>query len=184
MFLLSPLELIGKNRLEKVRLEKNQLTGEPFNQSAIGTGEITEIDTGILFRSIGYRGIAITGVPFDERRGIFPNNDGRIIDDGNIVPQLYTAGWIKRGPTGIIGTNRADSVATVESLLNDLHNSTFDNAKNGADFLIPLLETRNVRYVTYPEWMKIDTVEIKQGQEKGKPREKFTRIEEMLNILD
>src|SRR5438876_9239986 len=76
---------------------------------------------GLLFRSIGYKGVAIPGVPFDPRQGVFPSRDGRIVDEaGAVIPGLYAAGWIKRGPTGIIGTNRADSLATVNSLLADL----------------------------------------------------------------
>jgi ferredoxin--NADP+ reductase len=122
-------------------------------------------------------------VPFDEARGVFPNREGRIVDGEATVPGLYTAGWIKRGPTGIIGTNRADSVATVNALLEDLPNFGA-TAKPGADGLQDLFEQRGVRVINYADWQKIDTAEIQRGEPVGKPREKFTRVEEILSILD
>lgn len=183
-FLLSPVELIGSNELTKIILEKNKLQGEPFNQSAHGTGEKIELEAGILFRSIGYRGIPISGVPFDEKRGVFPNENGRITNKGDIVPQLYTAGWIKRGPTGIIGTNRADSVATVESLLQDIPALAANETKSGAEGLLPLLKARKIHFINYIDWKKIDGKEIERGKPKGKPREKFTYVADMLAVLD
>lgn len=182
-FLKSPVELVGRGRLEKIVLEKNRLEGEPFNQMARGTGEKMEIECGILFRSIGYRGVPISGVPFDERRGVFPNQDGRITSNGAAVPQLYAAGWIKRGPTGIIGTNRADAIATVAALLADLPKLD-SSQKPGAESLYPLLKQRNVRAVFYRDWKRIDQREIERGQPHGKPREKFAYVHEMLSVLD
>ncbi|MEE9139350.1 MAG: FAD-dependent oxidoreductase [Alphaproteobacteria bacterium] len=181
-FLQSPIELLGKDRLEKVVLERNRLEGEPFGQAARGTGETMELACGILFRSIGYRGVPIPGVPFDEKRGVFPNADGRILDGKEAVPGLYAAGWIKRGPTGVIGTNRADAVATVKALLEDLP-SLDQAAKPGAEALLPLLAERGVRAVSYDDWLKIDAAEVERGAPKGKPREKFTEVNEMLAVL-
>jgi len=100
------------------------------------------------------------------------------------VPRFYTAGWIKRGPSGIIGTNRACSVATVGSLLADLENLDSSDSKAGADKLYSLLDSRNVRYLNYLEWKKIDAVEVERGQPKEKPREKITYVKEMLDILN
>jgi len=116
-FLLSPIALVGNTRLETIKFEKNELFGDAFNQSARGTGEILEIETGILFSSIGYRGVPMQGVPFNHDWGTIENNAGRVTNNGQLVTQLYTAGWIKRGPSGIIGTNRACSVETVNNLL-------------------------------------------------------------------
>ncbi len=183
-FLLSPVALCGDNRLERVILEKTRLEGEPFNQSAHGTGERIGLPCGIVFRSIGYRGVPIPGVPFDERRGIIPNEQGRVLDRGKVVPQLYVSGWIKRGPTGVIGTNRADSVATVEALLEDLPRlDTGGDSKLGAEGLYPLLNERKVRVVSYADWQQIDEAEVARGKPKGKPREKFTYVDEMLSVL-
>ena len=122
MFYRSPLRIEGEGRIERVVLERNELSGEPFAQRASGTGETEILECGLLFRSIGYRGLPIEGVPFHDSWGVFPNQDGRMTDgpDGDVVPGLYTAGWIKRGPSGIIGTNRACAVQTVGSLLGDL----------------------------------------------------------------
>ncbi|MDH3637844.1 MAG: NADP oxidoreductase [Gammaproteobacteria bacterium] len=182
-FLKSPTALFGTERLEAVELETNRLSGEPFAQSAQGAGVIQTLDCGILFRSIGYRGMPMAGVPFDERRGVFSNRDGRIQDERGVVPGLYTAGWIKRGPTGIIGTNRADSVATVEALLADVEALQSSGAKPGADAFYPVLAERGVRVVSFSDWEKIDAAEIARGVPQGKPREKFARVEEMLSQL-
>ena len=183
-FCKSPVELRGGDRLEGVVLEANALSGEAFSQSARGTGVQSELSCGVLFRSIGYRGVAMPGVPFDEKRGVFSNTDGRIIEAGNAVPGMYVAGWIKRGPTGIIGTNRADSVATVAALLEDVRNLGHDSGKTGAPGLRSLLDERRVRHISFDDWKKIDRSEVDRGSPKQKPREKFTRVAEMLAVLD
>ena len=184
-FLMGPKELVGDSKLEKVVLEKNSLSGEPFKQSARGIGETIELESGILFRSIGYRGIPIKGVPFHESWGTIPNENGRVTDnDNNLVPQFYTAGWIKRGPSGIIGTNRACSVGTVSCLLQDL--TTLDNGikKSGADAIDKILQKKNIHSVNYDDWKNIDAKEIQRGEPKGKPREKYTYINEMLSVTE
>lgn len=182
-FLLSPVELRGAGRLESVVFERNLLEGPAGQQAARGTGERFELPCGLLFRSIGYKGIAMPGLPFDAKRGVFPTRDGRIVDDaGAVIPGLYASGWIKRGPTGIIGTNRADSVATVNALLADL--SQLDTGpKPGAEALSGLLAAGDRRVVSYADWLVIDQAEVERGAAKGKPRAKFTRVEEMLGVL-
>jgi len=181
-FLEGPVRLEGEGKLERVILAKNRLEGEPFKQTARATGVDYALPCGTLFRSIGYRGVPMPGVPFDERRGVFANSDGRITENGKPVPGLYVAGWIKRGPTGIIGTNRADSVATIASLMADLPNMA-SGSKKGGEALGELLKTRNIRVVSYADWCKINAAEIGRGEPKGKPREKFTRIAEMLGAI-
>ena len=181
-FLEGPVRLEGAGKLERVVLAKNRLEGEPFNQQAKATGETYALACGILFRSIGYRGVPMPGVPFDERRGVFANAEGRITNGGAPVPGLYVAGWIKRGPSGIIGTNRACSVATVTSLMADLPNMT-DGSRKGGEGLREILKSRNVRVVSYQDWKTIDAAEIRRGEPKGKPREKFTRVDEMLAAI-
>ncbi len=181
-FLKSPIELRGVGRLERVVLMRNRLEGEPSQQVARETSEIEELACGVVFRSIGYRGAAIPGVPFDDHRGVIPNRDGRIVDGPKVVPGLYVTGWIKRGPNGIIGTNRADSVATVTSLLSDLP-SLPAVVKSGADGLAALLQSRRVRVVSHTDWQKIDAAEVRRGEAARKPREKFSRVEEMLEVV-
>ena len=182
-FLKSPVELLGKERVEAIVLEKNRLQGAPFEQQARGTGERSEIPCGLLFRSIGYKGMPVPGIPFDERKGVLPNREGRVLDGNSILPGVYCAGWIKRGPTGIIGTNRADSVATVNSLLADLPALEPGTEKIGADALLPLLAERGVRTISFSDWLKIDAAEVSRGKAKDKPREKFTRYAEILQLL-
>ena len=183
MFYRSPIRLEGDERIERVVLERNELSGEPFSQRASGTGETEVMECGLLFRSIGYRGVPIEGVPFHDSWGVFPNQEGRITDgpDGAVVPGVYTAGWIKRGPSGIIGTNRACAVQTVGSLMDDLNNLPAD--RTGTEALANILKERGVRSIDFTEWQRIDAEEISQGEPKGKPREKFTRREEMLQVL-
>jgi ferredoxin--NADP+ reductase len=182
-FLLSPVELQGDGHVERVVFERNRLAGAAFEQSARGTGERVEVAAGLVFRSIGYRGIAIPGVPFDERQGIFPTQDGRIVDQtGAPIPGLYASGWIKRGPTGIIGTNKPDSVATVASILADVPSLDSD-PRPGAEALTAVLASRGTQVVSYEDWLAIDEAEVSRGTSKGKPREKFCRVEEMLELL-
>lgn len=181
-FLKSPKEITGDGKVEKLLLERNALSGEPFRQSARGAGETLELEAGILFRSIGYLGIAMPGVPFDKDRGVFANDKGRIVEDGAPVPGLYAAGWIKRGPTGIIGTNRADSVETVGLLLEDL-DQLDSGDKTGAASCYQLLAERQARPISFSDWEKIDANEVERGQAVGKPREKHTRVAEMLALL-
>ena len=183
-FLMGPKEIIGDTKMEKIILEKNELSGEPFKQSAKGTGETIELDTSILFRSIGYHGIAMPGVPFHESWGTIPNEKGRVTENnGNAVNQLYTAGWIKRGPSGIIGTNRACSAETIECLLSDLEKLDTGAKKMGASEIYSKLDNKKIRYLNFKEWSQIDNKEIELGEPKGKPREKFTYVDEMLSVV-
>ena len=182
-FLKSPREILGDGRVERLLIEKNALSGEAWRQSARGSGETFTLDTGIVFRSIGYHGIPMPGVPFDESRGVFSNAQGRVVRDDEVERGLYTAGWIKRGPTGIIGTNKADSVETVKMLLEDLDSLDSGADKRGAAACYELLDQRKVRHISFADWKKIDSAEIARGEPVGKPREKYTRISDMLALL-
>ncbi len=182
-FYRSPVELKGAGRLEGVVLERNELAGEPFAQKARGVGDLEELSCGLLFRSVGYRGLPLPGLPFDEQRGVVPNDHGRAIDQGVAVPGLYVSGWIKRGPSGVIGTNKPDSQDTVKALLEDVGRlAPCPTPSSGA--LRDLLASRNVRTVSFEDWARIDAAEIELGKLKGKPREKFTRVEDMLAVLE
>jgi ferredoxin/flavodoxin---NADP+ reductase len=182
-FYKSPVQLNGTNHLESVTLERNRLEGEAFSQRAIGTGEQETISCQLLLRSVGYRGVEMPGVPFDDKKGVFPNMEGRITENGVIVPGMYTAGWIKRGPSGVIGTNKPDSIESANHLLADAAGLT-PSAHADSEALRDLLKSRNVRTVSWSDWKKIDAAETAHGETAGKPREKFTRVEEMLAVLE
>ena len=185
-FLRSPVELKGNKKLETVVFEKNALSGEPFKQSARGTGDLEELKAGLLFRSIGYRGVALDGVPFHDAWGVIPNDKGRVTQDNEnnvVVPQLYTAGWIKRGPSGIIGTNKACANETIAELMKDIENLDDKKSKLGNKKIYEVLDSNKVRYINFIEWEVIDKHEVDNGKPKGKPREKFTYTDEMLGLL-
>ena len=141
------------------------------------------MDAGILFRSIGYRGVPLDGVPFHDAWGVIPNEKGRVVENEVVVPQLYTAGWIKRGPSGIIGTNKACANETIAELLQDLENLDSKKKKLGLKKIYEILDNKKVRYINFIEWEVIDEQEIHNGKPKGKPREKFTYTDEMLAQL-
>jgi ferredoxin--NADP+ reductase len=176
-FLQSPVAIAGKFRLDQITLERNRLTGPPFGQLARGTGETLDLSCGLLFRSIGYRGLPLQGVPFDEAKGVFPNAAGRIGE----TPGLYAAGWIKRGPSGIIGTNRADAVATVQSLVADLAHLD-SRPRSGTEGLYATLARNDSQVLSYADWRRIDAEEQRRGAAIGKPREKITRVSDMLAL--
>ncbi len=181
-FFLSPVELRGNGRVEEVVLERNRLTGEPGNLKAVGTGERIVQSCQLFFRSVGYRGVAITGLPFDERAGLVPNQDGRVVQGQAVLPGLYVAGWIKRGPSGVIGTNKPCSHATVGALLADL-GSLEPCSSPDSGGLAEALRTRRVRVVTFEDWKRIEAAETARGEANSKPREKFATVEEMLAVL-
>ncbi len=184
-FLLSPREILGESRVEAVTFDKVRLTGEAFNQGVEPTGEEISLPVGLLVRSVGYRGTQIAGIPFDPKSGTIPNKDGRVRDsDGSIVPRLYVAGWIKRGPSGVIGTNRACGVDTANALLADLawlaHHTGGREITNREHFLRSLRE-KPLKLVDFEGWRRIDALEKAAGAASGKPREKMTRVQAMLD---
>jgi ferredoxin/flavodoxin---NADP+ reductase len=182
-FRRSPIEIIGKGRVQKVKFELNRLVGEPNKQKVRKTGKTEEIDCGIVFRSVGYRGIPIKGLPFSDQSGIIPNQAGRVMDSEEIFTGWYVAGWIKRGATGIIGTNKPDAEETVKSLLEDLDQLNACEVPDTNEVL-KFLKDREVRVVTFQEWKKIDAAEIERGVKLSKPREKFARVTGMLSAIN
>ena len=134
---------------------------------------------GLVFRSVGYRGIGIPGVPFDERSGTIPNADGRVLDEsGAPIPGLYCAGWIKRGPTGVIGTNKKDATETVERLLEDAREGRLPAREGGT--IDELLADRDAEVVMYAGWEAIDALERSRGEPHGRPRVKLCSWDELL----
>lgn len=187
-FCVSPAEVLAENgRAAALKLEKNKLVADPKGGvKAIGTGEFETVRVGLVFRSVGYRGVAIPGVPFDERAGKIPNDAGRVLlPTKAAVPGEYVVGWAKRGPSGLIGTNRADSVATVKAMLEDAAaGKVTSSTVNPADDAIPsLLRERGVAFVSFADWKRLDGVELANGTAAGKIREKFTRVSEMLAAI-
>ena len=187
-FFTSPLEVLGTDRVEGLRLETNRLVKDEKGAfRAQGTGETEEIAIQLLFRSIGYLGHPLAGLPFDERSGIVPNADGRVLDpaSGRPIPRLYVAGWIKRGPNGVIGTNKPDAIGTVKLMREDLAAlDALEGFQPGSEAILRLLEAKNLRYVTFPDWQRIDAIEVEMGKPAGRPRVKFAAVEEMLAVLE
>lgn len=188
-FFVSPVEIFGQDAVTGLKLERNRLLKDDSGTlRARGTGEYEELpDVQMVFRSIGYKGHPLKGVPFDERAGIIPNTDGRVIDPDTQAPvaRLYVAGWIKRGPSGVVGTNKPDAIETVSLMLEDLHNGGVPDGVQTAPEAAPaLLDRKGVRFVSFADWQYLDRIEVEAGRERGKPREKLTTVAEMLAALD
>jgi ferredoxin--NADP+ reductase len=165
---------------------RNELVEEGGALRARDTGEREELECGLLLRSVGYTGIPIEGVPFDEKRGLILNEGGRVLDSHDAGHKLghYTAGWIKRGPSGVIGTNKKDALETVQHLLADVAAGTLlEPARPEPEAVEELLAERDVRFVSFEDWQAIDQAEVGRGEPHGRPRVKFVRVEEMLDVL-
>ncbi len=182
-FLESPSCIQGENKVEALVLTKNKLVGEAYSQQAMATEDQVHLSCGLIFRSVGYRGVPLEGVPFDTKRGVFPNIKGRIQKDGAPVQGLYCSGWIKRGPSGVLGSNKSDATETVQALVEDIAMMT-PCTQRDSTALKTLLEKRGVRIITFDEWKTIDVEEVSRGKDLGKPREKFRYIEEIISFLD
>jgi ferredoxin/flavodoxin---NADP+ reductase len=178
-FLVSPVAIVGDGKVEAVEVVRNALVADETGElRAVATGERETIPAGIVLRSVGYRGVALPGVPFDEARGVIPNVDGRVVgSDGEPIEGLYCAGWIKRGPSGVIGTNKKDAAETVERLLDDFAAGLLSP---GEGDLQTVLEERGLPFVDYAGWQAIDTHEQGLGAPHGRPRVKLVDWEELL----
>jgi len=188
-FLVSPVELLGDEwgRVTGMRLVRNRLVASGTGAiAAEATGQFEELEVGLVFRSVGYRGVALPGVPFHERWGVIPNEKGRVMDPeaNQPVTGLYASGWIKRGPSGVIGTNKPDSVETVTSMLADLASGAhWWPAEPDARAVEALVVARQPLAVTYGDWRRLDALECSYGQACGRPRVKFAAIDEMMAAL-
>jgi ferredoxin--NADP+ reductase len=180
-FLVSPTALVGSDRVEAVEAVRNRLEGEGGRLAAVPTGETETIPAGLVLRSVGYRGVGLPGVPFDESRGTIRNEGGRVLgEDGAHVPGLYCTGWIKRGPSGVIGTNKKDATETVGLLLEDVEAGRLTAAGHTAEAVDALLDEREVARIEYDGWTAIDTHERSRGEEQGRPRVKLATWDELL----
>lgn len=186
-FLVSPTEIVAgeDNKVKSVKVVKNRLyRSDDGSLRPKPTDETEEIPTDLVFRSVGYRGIPLPDVPFDDSSGVIPNEKGRVLDEtgGNPIPGLYTTGWIKRGPTGVIGTNKTDSGETVSCMVEDIEEeNTLRPELTSAESIKELLDEK---HISYNEWLQVDSFEKKEGEKRGRPRVKVSRLEEILEILE
>jgi ferredoxin--NADP+ reductase len=167
-FLTSPVAILGDGKVEAIELARNELV----EGRAVQTEDRETVPCGIVFRSVGYRGVALAGVVFDEGTGTVPNEGGRV------EPGIYVAGWIKRGPSGVIGTNKKDATETVQLVLEDSAAGLLSRAKD--ESLEQLLEERGVEAVLYAGWEAIDLSERTAGEPHGRPRIKLASWDELL----
>jgi ferredoxin--NADP+ reductase len=168
-FFHSPTAILGDERVTGIELVRNVLDE---NERAVATEDKETLDCGVVFRSVGYRGVALPGVPFDDSRGVIPNESGRVAE------RVYAAGWIKRGPSGVIGTNKKDATETVELLVSDL--SDAPRLGKSADDVDAFLVERGARPVIYSGWTSIDERERSAGEPRGRPRVKLCTWDELL----
>ncbi|GBD31562.1 NADPH-ferredoxin reductase FprA [bacterium HR33] len=189
-FLVSPVEIVGdqEGRVKALRLVRNRLSPDGRGGlKAEPTGVYEELAVGLVFRSVGYRGVPIEGLPFDAKAGVVPNDGGRVIDPESGAPLLglYVAGWIKRGATGVIGTNKPDAGETVERMLEDLSRGRVLTPDHPSiEQAARLVAERQPRFVSYEDWRKIDQLETACGGDQGRPRVKCTSEEEFFAALD
>ncbi|HEY4099377.1 MAG TPA: FAD-dependent oxidoreductase [Gemmatimonadales bacterium] len=186
-FCVSPVELLGDGRVEELRAVKNRLVADRHGMvRAEPTGEMITLPVGLVFRSVGYRGIEIPGLPFDADRGIIPNISGRVVQapgSATAIRGLYVTGWIKRGPHGIIGTNKSCAAETVDHLLADAVSGRLSPSQNNGAEFDALLADREIEVVSWSDWQAIDRAEIARGAPAGRPREKFIDREAMLDVV-
>jgi ferredoxin--NADP+ reductase len=185
-FLVSPVEMYGdeKGHVKGMRLVHNELYAtEAGSLRPRATERFEDIDVGLVFRSVGYRGVPLPGVPFNDSWGVILNEDGRVIEPETREPVLgeYTAGWIKRGPSGVIGTNKPDALETVNCMLDDLEaGKILHPAYPDAADAERMVREQQPDYFTFKDWEKVNAIEKAKGEAQGRPRVKFTTLEEML----
>lgn len=185
-FLVSPVELEGddEGRVVSMRLVKNELYAtETGTLRPKPTDEYEELPVGLVFRSIGYRGVPLPGVPFNESWGVILNERGRVIDEETKEPVVgeYAAGWIKRGPTGVIGTNKPDAAETVELMMEDVANGRYLSPPHPqAAAAEKMVQEHQPYYFNYADWLHLKEIERSKGEAQNRPRVKFVTIDEML----
>lgn len=178
-FRLSPVQVHGTRSCERLELVRNRLEGEAFTQQAVPTGEHVDFGCGLLVSAIGFRATAMPGVPFDPRQARVPNRSGQVLGpDGSAMPGMFVTGWYRRGPSGVIGTNRADAIEVVETLL-----ASLGPPKGAGDELPDSLLKRGLRQVSFADWEQLDAFERARGQLTGRPRDKLCTVPEMLAQL-
>ena len=186
-FLHAPVEVYGDGRVEGIRFERTEHTGDG---GVRGTGEILDYPVQAVYRAVGYRGSALLDVPFDEAHGVIPNDGGRVVDDAGVpVPGLYATGWIKRGPVGLIGHTKGDALETVTRLVADLPVLQAGSVAADGDAILSLLDERGIRYTDWAGWISLDAHERAlgagaAGDPAGTPRQRVKVVsrEEQVDI--
>ncbi len=184
-FLVSPVELVGGEAGDVVgmKLVKNELyVSDDGSLRPRATEQIEELPVEMVFRSVGYRGVPLAGIPFHDKWGVVPNAKGRVTaGDGQPLPGVYVSGWIKRGPSGVIGTNKPDAAETVEAMVEDLGDGAIlSPGRPDPAAAEAMVRQRQPLAVTYEQWRRLDSQEVERGKGVGRPRVKFTTVEEML----
>lgn len=177
-FFENPVEIVGDNgKVSAIKTERTQLTGDG---NVRGTGKITEWPVQAVYLATGYRSDAIADVPFDDKKHVIPNDGGHVLDapGGQPVTGLYTTGWIKRGPVGLIGNTKSDAKETIDMLLTDAANGTL-NAPTAGD-ITELLNEKNIEFTTWDGWHALDAAERAQGEPEGRERKKIVEWEDMV----
>ncbi|QDQ90268.1 ferredoxin [Rhodococcus sp. WB9] len=182
-YLASPVEILGDDRVRGIRLRRNEMVADDDGRSGIRPTEITDVlECGLVVRSVGYRGRPVPGLPFDIDHGIIPNHNGRVVDPstGETRTGVYVTGWTKRGPSGVIGTNRRCSIETVTSLLDDHANGRLTAPAHDRRSLLDLVRERRPESIDFEGWQAIDQFERTAGKREGRPRVKIVDIDGML----
>ena len=183
-FLVSPVEILGDDTggVRGLRLVRNRLEADGRGGlKAVPTDEVEELPVDLVFRSVGYHGVPLPGLPFDERGGTVPHDHGRVLDHDAVVPALYVSGWIKRGPSGVIGTNKPDAGETVASMLADAAAGTLPvPAAPDPASVEALVRQRQPDVGLFDDWLRIDAAETARGKACGRPRVKCVTVAECL----
>lgn len=189
-FLVSPEALYGNeaNQVTGMRLVHNELYATEDGALRPRATELFEdLSVGLVFRSVGYQGVPLPNVPFDTRRYTIPNQKGRVLDPETSQPVVgeYVSGWIKRGPSGVIGTNKPDALETVRCMLEDVQSGSVLTPDTPLSAVAEQrIRERQPLYVSFEDWQRLDAIEVEQGETEGRPRVKFTRVVDMLSALN
>jgi ferredoxin--NADP+ reductase len=178
-FFSSPSEILGVDgKVSGLRIERTKLDG---HGGVVSTGEFREYPVQAVYRAVGYFGTELVEIPFDEKYGVISNNAGRVVDsEGSVVSGIYATGWIKRGPVGLIGHTKSDAMETIASLIED-RSTWWQPAHHDEQSVIDLLKGKNVQFLGWPEWLKVDATERQLGEDQGRERIKLVDREDFLS---
>ena len=179
-FFASPVEVIGQDgKVASLTIEKTKLDG---SGGVVTTGEKTSFPIQSIYRAVGYLGSPVDKIPFDAKSGVIPNDAGRVIgEDGKNLQGVYCTGWIKRGPVGLIGHTKADAIETIGNVLQD-RDRWWQPEFAGEDQIVETLESRNVDYMDWAKWLKVNSKEKAIGEALGRERMKLFDRDEILEI--